>query len=105
MRNPNKVSEMLQKAWKLRQRIRKRRKREDKSRRSSPATAAVPELGDRERNERREECAIIKATTSTTAQKADHMETKRKKMSQICNGRGGQTAGHQTGRTARGTWH
>ena len=37
------------------QRIRKRRKREDKSRRSSPATAAVPELGDRGRNERREE--------------------------------------------------
>ena len=120
--------EELKKAWELRQRIRKRRKQEDKSRRSSPATAAVPELGDRGRNERREEegeatsACTIKATSASEDTPPDRGEDD-DDLSDSPEGRphgdqeeedvidmqwpwGPQVkAGPQTGRTARGTLH
>ena len=98
MHYPDKVGEMLQKAWKLRKKIRKRQREEQLRGQCCRVGEGMPVVRKTHRPTGGE------MTTTVTAKSRSQQRGKRK-TSQKTNGHGDPRAGPQTGGKLQGTWH
>ena len=135
MRHPHKVGETLQKAWKLRKKMRKRQKEEGSARRKRTGTSDTPEHGEQQEGARRRaeelvatrragggtvlpsgrrDASVSEDTppdwgemtmTATATPKPSYQQSEWRRTSQKHNGHGDQRVGPRTGGKVQGTWH